>query len=63
MVPETAFADSTSQYAAYRKDKAAYKALLDKVAVPPPAERSHGYRFKGQYKDQAVKALEIAQKG
>ncbi len=62
MVPETAFADSSSQYTAFRKDKAAYKAMLDKVVVPPAAERAHGYRFKGQYKDQASKALEIAQK-
>ncbi len=62
MVPEHAFTDSDSQYAAFRKDKAAYKKMLDKVSVAPLAERSHGYRFKGQYKDQAAKALEIAQK-
>jgi pyruvate ferredoxin oxidoreductase delta subunit len=61
MVPETAFADSASQWEAFRKDKAAYKATLNKVVAAPAAERSHGYRFKGQYKDQAAKALEIAQ--
>jgi pyruvate ferredoxin oxidoreductase delta subunit len=63
MVPETAFPDSASQWTAFRKDKSAYKAWLNKIVVPPPVERSHGYRFKGQYKDQAVKALEIAQQG
>lgn len=63
MVPETAFTDSSSQWEAFRKDKAAYKAALDKLVAAPPAERTHGYRFKGQYKDQAAKALEIAQQG
>ena len=62
MVPESAFADSASQYTAFRKDKTGYKKMLDKLTVPPPAQRAHGYRFKGQYKDQAAKALEIAQK-
>ena len=62
MVPENVFTDSSSQYAAFRKDKAAYKKSLDKLAVPPATDRTHGYRFKGQYKDQAAKALEIAQK-
>ena len=36
-------------------------ATLNKLVAAPTAERSHGYRFKGQYKDQAAKALEIAQ--
>jgi pyruvate ferredoxin oxidoreductase delta subunit len=63
MVAETSFSDSNSQWTAFRKDKAAYKAWLNKIVVPPAAERSHGFRFKGQYKDQAVKALEIAQQG
>ncbi len=62
MAPEGQFTDSASQYAAFRKDKAAYQKFVDNLAVPPAAERAHGYRFKGQYKDQAVKALEVAQK-
>jgi formate hydrogenlyase subunit 6/NADH:ubiquinone oxidoreductase subunit I len=61
MVPETGFTDSASQWEAFRKDKAAYLTTLNKLVAAPPAERSHGYRFKGQYKDQAAKALEIAQ--
>ncbi len=63
MIPETGFADSASQWEAFRKDKAAYLTTLNKLVAAPPAERSHGYRFKGQYKDQAAKALEIAQQG
>ncbi len=62
MVAEGQFSDSSSQYAAFRKDKAAYKKFVDSITVPPLAERAHGYRFKGQYKDQAAKALEVVQK-
>lgn len=61
MVPENTFTDSASQWEAFRKDKAAYLTGLKNLVVAPAAERSHGYRFKGQYKDQAAKALEIAQ--
>jgi pyruvate ferredoxin oxidoreductase delta subunit len=62
MVDENQFQDNASQWVAYRKDKAAYKAWLKTVAKPV-AERSHGYRYRGQYKEQATAALEIAQKG
>ncbi len=63
MVPETSFPDSAGQWTAFRKDKAAYKAWLNKIVAPPADDRSHGYRLKGLYKDQAAKALEIAQQG
>jgi pyruvate ferredoxin oxidoreductase delta subunit len=63
MVDENQFKDNTSQWVAYRKDKAAYKAWLKTVAKPVTADRSHGFRYRGQYKEQAQAALEIAQKG
>lgn len=61
MVNEADFHDNTSQWETYRKDKDAYLAWIK--TIEPVKERSHGYRFRGQYKDQAVAALEVAQKG
>ena len=62
MVNETAFHDNNSQWVAFRKDKTAYLAWL-KITIPPVEERSHGFRFRGQYQQQVSAALEIAQKG
>jgi pyruvate ferredoxin oxidoreductase delta subunit len=62
MVAETAFDGNASQWEAFRKDKAAYKEWL-KATVQPAGERSHGFRYRGQYKEQIPGVLEIAQKG
>ena len=65
MVSEHLFADNSSQWAAFKKDKAAYKAWVAEksAAALPLNERSCGYRFKGQYKEQIPAALEVANKG
>jgi len=65
MVSEHLFADNTSQWAAFKKDKAAYKAWVaaKSAATVPLGERSCGYRYKGQYKEQIPAALEVANKG
>ncbi|HEY3248222.1 MAG TPA: 4Fe-4S dicluster-binding protein [bacterium] len=51
MVNESEFANLDSQWEMWKKDKAAYKTWLQqKIAVVP--ERSHGFRFRGQYEEQ-----------
>lgn len=62
MVPETAFHDNASQWEAYRKDKPAYKEWL-KATIQPAGERSHGFRYRGQYKEEVPAVLELVQKG
>ena len=62
MVNETAFTDNSSQWEAWRKDKDAYeKWVKEKIADRP--ERSHGFRFRGQYEEQVPEMLEIAKQG
>jgi pyruvate ferredoxin oxidoreductase delta subunit len=64
MVNETAFHGNASQWELSKKDKPAYQAMLKLATTAPPlAERSHGFRYRGQYKEQVPAALEIAQKG
>jgi len=64
MVNESAFQGNASQWELSKKDKKAYQAMLKlTTAVPPEAQRSHGFRYRGQYKEQVPAALEIAQKG
>jgi pyruvate ferredoxin oxidoreductase delta subunit len=62
MVNETRFSDNNSQWQLYRKDKTAYQELL-KIKPEPIAERTYGFRYRGQYKEQVPAALEIARKG
>ncbi len=61
MVHESAFKDNSSQWEAYRKDKNAYLAWLKKT-IESREERSHGFRYKGQYKEQVPAALAVAEK-
>jgi pyruvate ferredoxin oxidoreductase delta subunit len=62
MVNETEFKDNSSQWEAWRNDKKAYEAWLqDKIKER--AERSHGFRYQGQYEEQVPEMLEIARKG
>jgi pyruvate ferredoxin oxidoreductase delta subunit len=65
MVSEHEFANNASQWAAFKKDKAAYKAwaAAKAAAAVPMEQRSYGYRYKGQYKEQIPAALEAANKG
>jgi pyruvate ferredoxin oxidoreductase delta subunit len=62
MVSETEFKDNASQWEAWRKDKKGYEAWLqDKIKSR--GERSHGFRYRGQYEEQVPEMLEIARKG
>jgi pyruvate ferredoxin oxidoreductase delta subunit len=62
MVNETEFKDNASQWEAWRKDKEGYEAWL-KDKIKSHGERSHGFRYKGQYEEQVPEMLEIASKG
>src|SRR5215467_13341651 len=62
MVNETSFSDNASQWEAWRQNKDGYKTWLkEKIADRP--ERSHGFRYRGQYEEQVPEMLEIASKG
>jgi len=55
MVNEAAFADNKSQWEMYKQDKQGYQAwVAEKIAHRP--ERSHGFRYRGQYQQQVAKA-------
>src|SRR5437868_1513209 len=51
MVNETQFTDNASQWEAWRTDKPAYEAHLAEWIKDRP-ERSHGFRFRGQYQEE-----------
>jgi len=65
MVNESQFKGNDSQFAAFRKDKDAYLKWLEKTieSAEPEEKRSHGFRYRGQYQEQAPEALEVARKG
>ena len=54
MVNEAEFADNKSQWEAYKQDKKAYQAWVDEKLTHRP-ERSHGFRYRGQYQEQVAK--------
>jgi pyruvate ferredoxin oxidoreductase delta subunit len=62
MVAETVFHDNASQWEAFRRDKTAYLDWLKNVTTPA-GERSHGFRYRGQYQEQVPAVLELVQKG
>jgi hypothetical protein len=62
MVNETEFTDNDSQWEAWRHDKGSYETwLAEKIKARP--QRSHGFRYRGQYEEQVPEVLEIARKG
>jgi pyruvate ferredoxin oxidoreductase delta subunit len=64
MVNEAAFSDNKSQWEMYKQDKAAYQAWVESKISHRP-ERSHGFRYRGQYQEQVSKmsgATAIAEK-
>jgi pyruvate ferredoxin oxidoreductase delta subunit len=62
MVNESEFSDNASQWEDWRKDKDAYKVWLeDKIKTR--SERSHGFRYRGQYEEQVPEMLQIAREG
>jgi pyruvate ferredoxin oxidoreductase delta subunit len=62
MVNETEFKDNASQWEAWRKDKQGYEVWLQ-AKIKSHGDRSHGFRYKGQYEEQVPEMLEIARKG
>ena len=62
MVNEVSFKGNDSQWEAWRKDKGAYKNWVKETISNRP-ERSHGYRYRGQYEEQTPEMLEIARQG
>jgi hypothetical protein len=62
MVNEAAFTDNASQWQMWKGDKQSYdKWLKEKIAAKP--ERSHGFRYRGQYEAQVPEMLNIAREG
>jgi pyruvate ferredoxin oxidoreductase delta subunit len=59
MVSEVAFADNASQWESWRKDKDAYHKWLDEK-IAKRHERSHGFRYRGQYQEQVPAAMDAA---
>ena len=62
MVNETQFTDNASQWMDWKKDPQGYQEWL-KTTIANRPERSHGFRFRGQYEQQVPEMLNIAQKG
>ena len=62
MVNETEFGDNSSQWEAWKNNQENYKNWL-KGKIASRSERSHGFRYRGQYEEQVREMLEIASKG
>lgn len=65
MVNESEFHDNEREWVSYRKDSTAYLKWLEKTIkkAEPIAERTQGFRYRGQYKEEIPAALEVARKG
>ena len=63
MVNETWFRDNSSQWEAWRKDPDGYLRFVQETIARKPADRSHGFRFRGQYQQQVPGELEAARQG
>jgi pyruvate ferredoxin oxidoreductase delta subunit len=62
MVNEVAFKDNSSQWEDWRENKETYKAWL-KGKIANHTDRTHGFRYRGQYEEQTPEMLEIAKNG
>jgi pyruvate ferredoxin oxidoreductase delta subunit len=62
MVNESEFTNNDSQWLAFRNDQDAYLDWLKAVARPVK-DRSHGFRYRGQYQEQVPAVLETIKKG
>jgi hypothetical protein len=60
MVNEARFHDNASQWEAWRKDPETYARWVCETIAHRPADRSHGFRFRGQYEQQAPGAIQAA---
>ncbi len=55
MVNESAFEDNASQWEMWRQDKDAYKVWsTEKIRDKATTERSHGFRYRGQYEEELM---------
>jgi len=62
MVTETQFTNNDSQWEMWRENKEGYQGWIkEKIANRP--ERSHGFRFRGQYEEQVPDMLKTAREG
>jgi pyruvate ferredoxin oxidoreductase delta subunit len=59
MVYENQFQDNASQWEMFKKDPKAYKAWVQEK-IQGHAERTHGFRYRGQYAEQVPEALKVA---
>ncbi len=62
MVNEVEFTDNSSQWEAWRTDSTGYLKWLD-GKIAGKKDRSHGFRYRGQYDEQVPEMLQIAQQG
>ena len=62
MVSEAEFHDNDSQWLRFKKNKDDYITWLTTTIKGAEKERTHGFRYRGQYQEQVPAALEIAQK-
>jgi pyruvate ferredoxin oxidoreductase delta subunit len=59
MVNEVSFSDNASQWEMWRKDQPGYQAWL-KGKIEEKHERSHGFRYRGQYQEQVPGEMKSA---
>jgi hypothetical protein len=59
MVNEAQFSDNASQWEMWRNDKPGYETWLQ-GKIENREERSHGFRYRGQYEEQVPEMLNIA---
>jgi len=62
MVNETQFSDNASQWEMWKKDKEGYHRWLDEKIANRP-ERSHGFRYRGQYEQELKDQAKTANQG
>jgi len=62
MVSESKFDSNDSEWLRFKKSKDEYLTWLDATIKNAEKERTHGFRYRGQYQKDAPAALELAQK-
>jgi pyruvate ferredoxin oxidoreductase delta subunit len=62
MVNESAFENNDSQWEDWKEHKDSYKVWLEEK-IKDKTDRSHGFRYRGQYEEQVPEMLEIAKTG
>lgn len=62
MVNEAAFENNDSQWEDWKDNKDSYKVWMEEK-IKDKADRTHGFRYRGQYEEQVPEMLEIAKTG